>query len=361
MSSCERLSPKQFHSQESRLYTEKCVRELMQTRAFRDYVGHLEYSERMQFSWFVALIGLALASYYHAIFMFPVNCGTYAGNFDEATPFFLVATLLMALFVAPSVMVAQISGFFEPISREEVSSLLTYITFVNAAVVSFGGSWLHNPPYIVSEPPVPWLSGTISQLDELATRTILRALPLHGIVVGSWLLYLWQSRGWRRVWKLPLPLLTAPVLLAVFTWFWFRVTSPICAQLLSSSTDALELVDVFFSASDEMIKSFSSIFSTPLRLGAFISPQDCCRLWCSTLAFSLLYFAGALAIPVIGGIAILISWVLPTHPTTWGLSFILSIAGLVMQVQRNESSVVALFALLVAIWALGRNGFSLMN
>ncbi|CCD13988.1 unnamed protein product [Trypanosoma congolense IL3000] len=361
MPSCERVAPNQFHSNESRLYTDRCVKELTHSRAFRDYVNHLEYNERIQLMWFVVPIGLTLAIYYHIFFLFPGGCSAKETGAEFSAPLHPLAATLLTLFVLPSTVIAQISGFFEPVPEREVFKLIAYLTFVNISVVSFGGSWTHHPPYIVSHPPVQWLTGTTAQLGEVLWTTTFRALPLQGVVVSTLLVHSWHNRGWRRAWVLPQPLLAVPIIFAFVAWLWYRLASPVCMFLLSatsgSGTEA-GVDDVISQIGGLMVKEILLSFSYPPQPNIFSDSLDCCHIWSSALTLSLLYFAGVLVIPIAKSLAGATSWLLPTHPTTWGLLFASCVATFFALIQRDNSSIMLLVALVVIMWSLGRNGFS---
>ncbi|KAH8619581.1 hypothetical protein ERJ75_000134500 [Trypanosoma vivax] len=361
MPSCERLHPNSFHGREARLYTEQCVRQLTQTKEFRSYVKHVEYGEKMQMTWFMAVIGLTLALYYHIIFLPPGECKASSHGPPPAAPLLPLMTVFLVFIVAPCVVIAQFSGLFEFVSRQQALSLAIYLTCVNIAVVSFGGELLHNPPYILSTPTVDWLRGPVSELKGMLAATVSRAMPLQGIVFSGFAVHVWRQGSWKRACRLPLPLVSGPLLVGTCSCLWFRIANIVLPLVVGGSLANVTgdgLTHFITTVAGGLWEDGRSLW-TGSCFNVFTDPKDSCHLWFSAVILSSLYFSSLLFLPVIRVALSLVSWMLPTHPTTWGLMFISSLVCLIAMLLNENSSAWTVFALGMLLWLLGRNGFSL--
>ncbi|ORC90143.1 uncharacterized protein TM35_000091930 [Trypanosoma theileri] len=361
MPSCERIPRHQFHDQESWLYTERSVRDLTRSKQFQRYTRYVEYNECLQMTWFIAPIGLTIAFYYHFLFLLlDTHVAPVQGTILNA-PFFPLATAVLLLFFAPCVVIAPFSGFFEPISRRQALGLVVLFTFINIGVVSFGGSFFNHPPYLVTEPPVPWFTSKVTEATQLIMIVLTRALPLEGGIIAGWLVYEWRQMRWKRAWQIPLPLITVPLFVGSFACFWFRFVTLFSSTFFASNTDSEEkgdVVRVIISVMSTIWQDVVSIVSERSLPTVFTNTESCYHLWWTTLTLSMLYFLGNF-IPIFCVIFRPICWMLPTHPTTWSLMLISCFVGLVTIVRSNEGSMAYAMAFFTVLCILLHNGFVL--
>ncbi|KEG13889.1 hypothetical protein DQ04_00731110 [Trypanosoma grayi] len=356
MPSCERMPLHRFHSRESRLYSENCVRELTHGKQFQAYTTHVEYNEHLQLSWFIAPIGIMIAFYYHLLFLFHDTYSALADGAVVTAPCFFTTTLLLVFFVAPCVVIAPFAGFFELISRRRALSLLGFFTCINIAVVSFGGKWLHHPPYLISDPPVPLHTSKVSAAWPLVKVVLVRALPLQGAIVAGWLVHVWRSMRWDCSWRVPLPLLTIPAFIGAFACFWFRAVSLLTASVLLE--EELDVTGAVAGVVAVMRRDVLDMVTGRTFPTAFTDAGERYQVWCTALALAVLYFVGML-LPAACGAAGGIRWLLPTHPTTWGLTLTACLAGLSAVTLGDHGSVAHLLGLLVVVGMLLYNGVAL--
>lgn len=369
MPSCERILLPHFHSRESRHYTENSVQQLMQSKQFQLYAGHMEYGRQLQLTWFVAPIGLMIAFYYHLLFLFREPHEAHAEVPAANSFIFLAATALLLFFVAPCVVIAPFTGFFEPLLRRQALGYMLLFTCINVAVTSFGGKWFHYPPCLLSHPRVPWITGRVSELQQAVLVTLTRVLPLQGAVVAGWLVYKWRQMRWKSAWHVPLPLFSVPVFVGLFTCLWFRAASLLLSSSLlpffsSFSVEGFHDGDV--TANDmggllalSVIRQEILDIITGRSLSAVLANAGTLySVWCATLGLSVLYFVGVLLSPL----CVLfrgVLRVLPTHPTTWGLMLVFCVAGVSVLARDGENGMAYLLGLLLMICALFYNGFVL--
>ncbi|RNF08125.1 hypothetical protein TraAM80_02882 [Trypanosoma rangeli] len=368
MPSCERIPLHQFHSVESRRHTGDCVRDLTHSKEFRRYVSHVEYSESLQATWFIAPIGLTIALYYHLLLVLrdtqTAPVGRPEANFIPSLP----VTAMLLFFIAPCVVIAPFTGFFEPLSRRGALRLVALLTFINLIVVSFGGRWLHHPPFLLTAPPIPWFTGRPSEVRQLLTATLTRALPLQGGIVAGWLVYVWRRVQWRNAWHVPLPLVTIPILVGVFGCLWFCLTSRLVPFVTRSSfsfpLEGLvkavngDAVGSILSMVSILQQELLSIFTWRSLAGPSSEHWLMHQAWCAALSLSISYALGLLLSSVccvFGGVF----WLLPTHPTTWGLCFISCLVGVYALLQNDGSKMGHVLGLLALACMLLRNGFVL--
>ncbi|KAH9598932.1 hypothetical protein LSM04_004171 [Trypanosoma melophagium] len=361
MPSCERIPRHQFHNQESWLYTEKSVRELMQSKQFQRYTKHVEYNECLQMTWFIAPIGLTIAFYYHFLFFLLDTHVAPVQGITFSAPFFPLATTVLLLFFAPCVIIAPFSGFFEPISRREALGIVVLFTCINIGLVSFGGGFFHHSPYLVTEPPLPWLTGKITEVEQLIRIALTRALPLEGGIIAGWLVYEWRQMRWKKAWQIPLPLITIPFLVGGFACLWFRAVTLFSSTYFASTAVSEERMDVVHAMNSVMStiwQDLVSIVSERSLPKFFTETEGCYHLWWTTLTLSMLYFLGNL-IPLFCVIFRPLCWMLPTHPTTWSLMLISCIVGLVTLVRSSDGSMAYAVAFFAVLCMLLQNGFVL--
>ncbi|RNF22025.1 uncharacterized protein Tco025E_03308 [Trypanosoma conorhini] len=368
MPSCERIPSHQFHSVESRRHTGNCVRDLSRSKDFQRYISHVEYSESLQSTWFVAPIGLTMALYYHLLFVLHDTQAVPFGRPEANAIPSLPVTALLLFFIAPCVVIAPFTGFFEPLSHRGALRLVALLTLVNFAVVSFGGMWLHHPPFLLTAPPIPWITGKPSEARQLFTATLIRALPLHGGVLAGWLVYAWRQMWWGRAWHVPLPLVTVPILVGVFSCLWFCLTSRLITVVTTSSF-ASPLGGVAEGVAGGAVGSLPSLVSAlqqelrsafdwrslagPLSERCLLYPA-----WCAALSLSVAYALGLLLSSVSCVFRGLL-WLLPTHPTTWGLCLTSCLVGAYALLQSDGGKMWHVLGLLTTACTLLCNGFVL--
>ncbi|EAN88315.1 hypothetical protein C3747_96g13 [Trypanosoma cruzi] len=366
MPSCEHIPPDRFHGVESRRHTDACVRQLSRSKEFQRYITHREYSESLQLTWFMALIGLSIALYYHLLFVYRDMYLAPFGNFEANTIPSLFSTALLLFYIAPCVLIAPFSGFFETLPSRGALRLAVVFTFINMAVVSFGGKWLHHPPFLITEPPIPWITGKTSEARQLVTVTLTRTLPLQGGVVAGWLVYKWRRMRWKKAWHVPLPLITVPILVGVFSCLWFFLATCFVTSLTTTSFffpvggDTRAVGGDVVSNILSMVLAIKQEFLIVLNwLSLPVSLPDArilYHLWCATLELCVLYFLGVFLSSfsfVFRGIF----WLLPTHPTTWLLSLISCLVGLNALMRSDSGNILHVLGLLTLACMLVRNGF----
>lgn len=412
--SCDRINPRDFHGPAAADYTARCLEELAASRPFKSYVRHLDYKERLHLTWFLAPLSLVAVFYYHlAVFnpslLLPVTditASVLEGRAAHADGL-LGVTLLVLLFILPCTLVAPFAGFFEEPSRRDSLRLLLLLTLANAAVVSCGSPLLHHPPFLTTQPAIPWLriipglqAGSGSPIVVMAAEATtsgssiayaetvravaaglrvvaVRAVPLQGFLFAGYAVSLWQRGFWRRVWHLPFPLLTVPVLVGAWgVAFWRLATLAMpyafdseggltnasrytWAQARSDPSGVLSLWrsvlgEVAQTVRQDAVRWAAAGFPLPAALA---DPIACVHLYAASLGMAVCYFALLAARPfiefLIGGLCL----VLPVDPTVWGLTVASAVAGLVALLRMEGLMLPYVAAVGGLVFLLLYNGF----
>ncbi|KAG5497276.1 hypothetical protein JIQ42_03760 [Leishmania sp. Namibia] len=355
---CERIDPKDFHSPAANQYTLNCLEELACSPKFKSYVRHVEYKERFYLTWFLAPFTLFGILYYQlamfgeesiSLFMEP---STRTSVPFSAPPAGMVsATVMLLLFVVPCIVIAPFVGFFEEPRRRQSFVTLAFLTLANIAIVSFGGSRFHYPPFVTTVPPVTELivSWHPAGVAVVLVRDIFvrRSLCLQGFLLAGYTVSLWRSSFWGRAWHPPLPLVTIPLAVGLSGMGWWAVVQkgvPLFLRADGSPTPVAEALH--WSAVQSDPAGAASLCLTVAKeicrqVGRDVAllwqqrqlpmvlqdPSSCVSLFLATASMALVHVFILLAKPVVDFVLEAFFFALPTDPTLWGLTLIGTIGG----------------------------------
>lgn len=366
------------------------MEKLTQSKGFRSYVRHLEYTENLYLTWFIAPITLFIVFYYHIAIHGDGGINLLEDPSSPLRSFIgpplapgvAIATAALIFYIGPTIVVAAFVGFFEEPRRHHAIATLGFFLLVTCGIVSFGGKYLHHPPFLVTDPPLSFSSATwdVTQFLALHWETILlRVLPLQGFFVAGYFISLWRSAFWSRAWHPPFPLFSVPFGVGIFgVLWWLAVTHTISIFIDASGAKAVAAETITWSnilvdpaiavnlchlvAKTAMERIWLDV--EPIVVGwelpqVLQSGASCASLYTTAFSLSLIYFFVLFVKPVISVLFTAALVVLPVDPTIWTLTMATSIGTFATLWNKNEDSAFAphLTALSLVILALVYNGF----
>ncbi|KAG5473743.1 hypothetical protein LSCM1_04373 [Leishmania martiniquensis] len=364
---CERIDPRDFHSPAANQYTLNCLEELAHSATFKSYVRHVEYKERFYLTWFLAPFALFGILYYHLAMFGEEGIGLFMEpSMRSSVPLSVLPTgmvsaiVLLLLFVIPCIVIAPFVGFFEEPRRWHSVVTLAFLTLVNIAIASFGGSRLHYPPFVTTVPPVTELivSWHPADVAVILLRDIFvrRCLCLQGFLLAGYTVAFWRSRFWGRVWHPPLPLVTIPVAVGLAGIVWWMVVQksiPLFLRADGSPTPVAEALHWSAVQSDPAgaaglcLTVAKEIYRQVLRDVApswqqrqlplvLQDPHSCVSLFLATVSMALVHIFILLAKPVVDFVLGAFLFALPTDPTLWGLTLVGTVGSAVALWRVND-------------------------
>ncbi|CCW59604.1 unnamed protein product [Phytomonas sp. EM1] len=383
---CERIPPQDFHGASAQQYTEKCVDDLVNGKQFKAYVRHVEYSERLYLTWFVVLFGLIAAVCHHLYFfdpnylLNPLDTASLKQMEDQASlvPTLPYVALFASLYLFPCAIIAPFVGFFE--LPTAFSSVISYVilTALNCAVVLFGGAWCHHPPFLNTEPALSWrisLSRDGAWM-EILRYLFIRAAPLQGFLTAGFLVARWRRTFWARLWHIPFPLISVPLLVGIFGALCWQFTVLLQSYLLDVRGEPTD-VSVYLwgsaisdpqgviSLSVDIVKEVMNTMVGDLQkniLARELPPSLrnsilYLNLYLASLLMTLLYFVAMLVKPMLARMLNGVLFFFPTHPTTWGITLLSSFAFLAVLLNMDEVPIFYVVGIAHVIAGLFYNGF----
>ncbi|CAD2213356.1 hypothetical protein ADEAN_000079700 [Angomonas deanei] len=218
-----RIPASQFNDAEAKAYTESCVRSLVQSKAYKSYLRHIDYKDYFIFLWLLSGFFIVAVLYFHILVfvgdhqnIFSLSGVEESGIVDSsAQKGIRIAALLVALYVLPCVVIKSfVNVFWEQDDRGRKT--YTFFFFLSLAIVSYGGEELHHPPFLTTLPSLRWqewlMEGRHVSLSQMLLHAVVRALPLQGYFLAGYAVSIWYTSHWKKMWHLPLPLLSVPLL-----------------------------------------------------------------------------------------------------------------------------------------------------
>eukprot|EP00796_Vickermania_ingenoplastis_P005311 gene5311-3813_t len=315
--SCAKVSLSEFHSGGTRLYTNECVERLKGSETYKKYCQYKIYHNSLYFLWFVG--ALALSSLWIYMWYFYEGGG---GPHDTSLLFLL--TFGAVVYLLPVSALLSFVGYFEDVEVTEATFRCCFLSLIAVVGVTYNrGSDLSKP---CSVSPA-WLKTVVWDI-----------VSIELFILPSYLVALWRSVFWGRIWMIPAPLLTIPALVGVsslaasqslhslcFTmvegleprWLFLQQVQEYCRPSLHL---ALEAPESFFA-----LQHF--LHPVTVRYSQVEMYQDPHTLLCALVLSTSLFAAATLRSAVFHAVSAF-STVLPTHPTTWGLLLLCTLTAL---------------------------------
>lgn len=387
--SCERIDPKDFHSPAANQYTMNCLEELARSPKFKSYVRHIEYTERLYLTWFLAPFTLFGVLFFHValfgddginLFMDPGMRPAKGFPTEEAA--ITAATMLLLLLAIPCVVIAPFVGFFEEPRRSKAFVTLLFLTAVNMTVAALGGSRLHYPPFLTTMPPATEL--VVSRHPAAVAKVLLvdvfvrRVLCLQGFLLAGYAVAAWRRGFWGRVWHPPLPVLTVPLAVGAFGVGWWVVVHTALPLFLtaegqptavtaalrwsavqSDPSGALGLCVTLVREVARQVYVNTRLALTSDRLPELLVGPAGLSLYLATASMALIHVLILLGKPIADFVVGAFLFMLPTDPTIWGLSLMATIGGGVALWRLDDQTTygTTIAGLATLAWALLYNGF----
>lgn len=391
-SSCIRIDPKDFHGPEAMDYTQRALEELSESRQFKSYLNHVEYKDRLHLTWFLIPLSLVSVFYYHLSVFGPdlvlPGSALMSTTLEERAvdaPGLPYVTLFVILFLLPCTLVAPFSGFFEEPTAPQSLRLFVLLSVTNAAVVSYGGPLLHHPPFLHTSPAISWLSVVaggetgshgLSIWAALKILTV-RALPLQGFLFAGYAVSQWQRAFWRRVWHLPLPLFSVPLLVGLCGVTFGTVSSLVLPYFFNAEgqstsvatyswsairSDPLRVLSLWRSVAEEVVAVMINSVRTWAATGGGLpmilaNTTSCVHAYLAGMSLALVYFSMLAARPILEFLISGVCFILPVDPTIWGLTLVSSVGALVALLRMEEVMLPYVAVVSGLVFLLLYNGF----
>lgn len=382
MPSCQKIDLKSFHSAEAHAYSERCVEKLMESPQFNKWTRHIAYRDRLYLTWFVVPLGLFFLFWYHlSVSKLEYIINTDIPIAETITQHFAEVPLLSALtvvvlgFLLPCSIVAPFTGFFEEPTAAEGLRTWLLLVLVHAGIISFGGEWFNYPPFLTTVPPLHWESSGLNWTTA-ARMLLVRTVPMQGYLAAGYAVSQWQRSSWRRMWHVPLPIVSVPLFVGLCGAGYAYLTGLVLPYMVISTGELTEagkysaghvfsdpqgVLSLWYAIGEKVVATVHTDALAWLRSGELLPPvvsdsNSCAVLYLAAISLTTAYFFTQLLSPLVTYFASGLLLLLPTHPTTWGLSLLSAILALGYTTQMGMSlQVVAGLTVLIA--ALLYNGF----
>lgn len=379
---CDRVPFSTYNSLQARHYSEKCVHDLINDSKFKSFWRHKQWLTTVSFlRLFISLLIVIFISYcwhfaeqdvlsdqqktQHRVLGNIFSIFQSKPSLSSSFPCLRVMTLGCALYLLPASLLLSFVG-----NSEVVHSNISSLIYVFWTLFHF----------IFSEYNRDMGNGStettcISQVVFLAAWD---TLSVQGYLIASLLVGQWVSSRWEHAWLIWCPVLTFPLLIGLCgVGFRYLLHGALIYILSSSSTDrntfshigeGLDGISFAASVYREIVLSYDGLLKYPEKIIStknFIhfpvydhrelidNPQT---LYCVFLMTSI-YFLVSLLVPLVCKQAIYLMGFFPSHPSTWGMLFVGTIASLVVCFTLCPGAFLMVGSLILGLFCLLYNGF----
>jgi hypothetical protein len=310
-SSCSKIKPSEFNNEASRRFTRREVRKLNNSEEMESFAQYSHERESLLAVAFIAPLFLLACFYCDLIFGLMMDQPFYniigsaiRTTANDAPLVRCILRLIMSGFVLPCAVLVPFCGVFRDVSQDDLHVLLVVLM----AVV-----------LLLAEAPDESHSSSSSVVHSLFGG-IAAVIGHAGYIIAAYAVGHWRSMYWKRALKVPMQLLTVPLLVGLFGSLWNRYAAlAAVAWLPSHESRRMQLLDLFAAdmrlASSPFRGATVSLDSVIVALSGSDSAAVA-EVWITHCFIGWICIVSAvLSTPMSRLFAWLGEWVMPTHPT----------------------------------------------
>lgn len=380
---CNRVSSSDWSNLESRLYSEKSVRDLIESEKFKKFYRHKQWIAALHYLWIFAGLMISFVMFYcwlfvdQNIFIEQMSGSDQVSKYifffcrkkslmSSSLPFVDVVLYGCIFYLLPAFLLLSFTG-----NRDEVSPIPSTILYFYWVLFYF--------VFACYNRKVENGAKELISIFNVLSLALWDSISLQGYFVSSLIAAKVIFLRWERAWLISFPALTFPAIIGIcgvgFRYLLHRVLLFFLSSELSDnytlSQDMQRLVNVSSRASSwksRVLLSYNGAVECPEKLismkqflhfpafdfhKVFPNPQ----IFYCTFLMTIFCFLISLCASMASKAAIYIMFFFPSHPSTWGIFVLGTLASVITCCYLCPDAFFVSGCLLLVLFSLLYNGF----